>query len=290
MEVSPPPATDVPVREKKHVLRFGRVPYGAYGDMIRDHQELLDYMGGGLGREVTLQLFKDYADMVRAIRAGELDLAWLGPLAYLQAEETIRAPLKIVPIVKPVRHGASAYVSEIIVRKDSGIDTIAHLRGKRMAFVDTESTAGYLLATAHLVRSGISVHDPLLTRKHFVNHYGNVVLAVLFGKFEAGAVFEGAPGVFLKNSEKPRRDELMVLTRSDPVPYEPVAAVFGERISVESADRLRALFLNLSEKPEILKRLQVDGFAEARAEEYRPIRLIMNTVKQTEQENADHVR
>ena len=264
----------------KDSIRFGRVPYGAYGDMYRDHQPLLDYLSGQLDRKLSLQLFADYAAMVGAIRDGDLELAWLGPLAYLDAEKSLadRKMHRLIPIVKPMRHGKSEYASEIIVRKDSGINTVADLAGRSCAFVDTTSTAGYLLAAAHLMKCGISVKDPLFARRHFLNQYGNVVLAVLFGKFDAGAVFEGAPAVFLKDAEADRRAELMVLTRSDSVPYEPIAALAGGNLQEAEAKKLRTLFLELNGRPDILKKLQVGGFETAAPAEYESIRTVVRMV------------
>lgn len=266
------------------MIRFGRVPFGSYADMYRDHQDLLDYLKRAAGREIELKIYENYGDMVNAIRDGNLELAWLGPLAYLQAEDAVAglAKLRVWPIVKPRRFGRSEYVAEIIIRKDSGIDTIADLKGRTMAFVDTESTAGYLLAAAHLVKFGISERDPLLTRRQFVNQYGNVVLSVLFGKYDAGAVFGGAPALFLKGSDKGRQAELRVLTRTEPVPYEPIAAVVGGQLTDSEALGLQKLFLNLSDTV-LLKKLQVDGFVEATAAEYKPIRKIVQAVDRIHQ-------
>jgi len=260
--------------------------------MYRDHQGLLEYLSGSIQKKVDLVLFANYGAMVQAIREGSLELAWLGPLAYLEAESALQSEsgghYELVPIVKPRRRGRSDYAAEIIVRKDSGIDTIGELAGRRLACVDTESTAGHLLAVAHLIKSGISVEDPLFQRRYFVNQYGNVVLSVLFGKYDAGAVFEGAPAVFLKGREKDRLVELNVLTRSDPVPYEPIAAVVGGRLRGPDAERFQRLFLDLEGRPELLKNLQVDGFVRASAAEYGPIREIVKLAAAVRGKESPH--
>ncbi|MBI4179723.1 phosphate/phosphite/phosphonate ABC transporter substrate-binding protein [bacterium] len=279
------------VKTRKFRIRFGRVPYGTYADVYRDHQDLIEYLSKGLD-SVGLQLYADYAAMVKAIAAGELELAWLGPVAYIQAEDALKAHpvLRIRPIAKPERYGNGFYSSEIIVRKDSGYEILSDLAGRKMAFVDPESTSGYLLAAAHLVQNGISERDPLLTRPHFVYQYGNVVLGVLFGKFAAGAVFEGAPRIFLKGPEESRLPELRVLARSESVPYEPIAAVTGRVLTDGEADEAGRLFLTLTERPDILKKLQVGRFVPAASDEYKSIRKIRDLAARIRLEDDTDVK
>jgi len=45
--------------------------------------------------------------------------------------------------------GASTYHGLIFVRKDSGIGSLEQMQGKRFAFVDKATTAGYLLPLAY---------------------------------------------------------------------------------------------------------------------------------------------
>lgn len=272
-------------------VRFGRVPYGSYADMYRDHQALIEYLSTRLP-PVSLALYADYAAMLKAIRQGEIELAWLGPVAYIEAEEAMAGnpKLKIFPIAKPERYGHSFYSSEIIVRQDSSITDLHQLSGRKMAFVDPESTSGYLLAAAHLMQSGISEKDPLLTKPHFVYQYGNVVLGVLFGKFDAGAVFEGAPKIFLKGKEAARVSELKVLTKSETVPYEPIAVIVGGSLTDSDAMTAQKLFLDMAGMPDILKKLQVSKFVPATAEEYKPIRKIRDMVARIKTERDTHVK
>lgn len=258
-------------------LILSRVPYTNPSQMYRDHEKILEYLSDQLGRPVDLSQPKDYETMTRDVVDKKVHIAWLGPLSYLTTEAAVaketRGAVRLVPVVKPVRFKSDNYASEIIVRKDRGYTSITDLRGKRMAFGDVESTSGYLVAKAMMLRAGVSVDDPVWAQSTFVQKHGNVVLSVLFGKMDAGAVFKGGISVFLSGPDKSRRDELMVLESSDTIPNEPVAAVLFGGLDDEFAVKLQEAFINVSKRPDILKTIvNVNEFVPATAAEYESLR------------------
>src|SRR5258708_29761657 len=54
-----------------------------------------------------------------------------------------------------LRQGSKTYRSQIVVRADSGINSIEQLRGKKFAFVDPASASGFLFPNALLAGMGI---------------------------------------------------------------------------------------------------------------------------------------
>lgn len=273
-------------------LILSRVPYTNPSQMYRDHEKILEYLSEQLGRPVDLSQPKDYETMTRDVVDKKVHIAWLGPLSYLTTEAAVAkagALVRLVPVVKPVRFKSAYYASQIIVRKDSGYTSIADLRGKRMAFGDVESTSGYLVAKAMMLRAGVSVDDPVWEQSKFVQKHGNVVLSVLFGKMDAGAVFKGGINVFLSGPDESRREELKVLISSDTIPNEPVAAVlFGDQ-GDEFAAKLREAFINVSKRPDILKTIvNVNWFETATAAEYESLRRDVALVAPTIVRDKEH--
>ena len=85
------------------------------------------------------------------MKAGTADVGFMGPLQYVIAHQQSGA----VPILGEVYSGSPTYLSKIFVRKDSGIESPAELRGKTMAFVDPLSSSGYLFPLDTFRQAGL---------------------------------------------------------------------------------------------------------------------------------------
>jgi len=106
--------------------------------------------------EVTGLNFEFYAVTNRtaageALRAKQLEFALTGPSEYT----IYRSRTKVVPVVAFSRPD---YFSVVAVRQDSGIRTIAELKGKKIAFNDIGSTSGHIGPSLVLAAGGL---DPV---------------------------------------------------------------------------------------------------------------------------------
>src|SRR3989442_13108725 len=86
-----------------------------------------------------------YAAQIDALCSGQVDVAFIAPLQMTLALDKNCA----TPVAAALRKDASGqltttYESQILVRKDSGIKTLADLKGKTFAFTDAISASGYL--------------------------------------------------------------------------------------------------------------------------------------------------
>jgi len=61
-------------------------------------------------------------------------------------------------------YGRSMSRGVILVRKDSGINSIRDMKGKRFAFVDKATTAGYLSPLAYFKKMGIENYKTYLKK------------------------------------------------------------------------------------------------------------------------------
>ncbi len=57
-------------------------------------------MGEELGVEVELNTATDYSGIIEAMRSGEVDLAWFGPLSYVLANEIAGAKAIAVQVAE----------------------------------------------------------------------------------------------------------------------------------------------------------------------------------------------
>jgi phosphonate transport system substrate-binding protein len=197
---------------------------------------------------VELEIPADYRETARRLSQGEWDLALLGPVLYSRAHEQGYAALAM-----PVRGGTSVFSGVIVTRQGSPIATIADLRGKRIAFVDASSSAGFQYPIAHLFANGLSPSD---FERVFVGGHRAVARQVLEGKLDAGACYEGAIAEELSAEEQAG---LRILARTEPVPGDVIAA----RASSPHFETLRRALSSLQgdEAARVLGPLHAEGLA-----------------------------
>jgi phosphonate transport system substrate-binding protein len=162
----------------------------------------------------------------------------------------------------------STYHGLIFVRKDSRIRNISGMKGKRFAFVDKATTAGYLLPLEYFHRHGISNYREYLKESYFSGTHEDAIYDVLNKKADIGAAKNT---VFnrLAAADARIREELLVLERSPDVPENAIA--LRKDIDEPVRSRLKETLLNMHLDPEgkqALERLGALRFTETTNQEY----------------------
>src|SRR5258707_132518 len=94
-----------------------------------------------LGVPVKLFPSADYAGVMQGIAAGQLEAAEFGASGFAGAWLDCKC---IQPVVVPQeKDGSTYYYSVMVVRADSGIKTLADMKGHSLAWADPNSTSGY---------------------------------------------------------------------------------------------------------------------------------------------------
>lgn len=146
-----------------------------------------------LGQPVRGVVFPDYDALAAALAKGQVDIAFLSPLAFVRATDS---GAKVQPVLRAVRNGRDTYHSVLFARADRAWATLKALeraRNLRAAWVDASSATGYLFPKAMLVLHGI---DPagLFSGQEFLGSHDAVCRAVAEGRADLGATFVNAPG------------------------------------------------------------------------------------------------
>lgn len=164
-----------------------------------------------LSRRVVLRTYSTYARVVEAIGDGDVDLAWLPPIAYVRARR--QACVELLATVE--RDGKPAYASALLARPGL-VRSWDDLEGKRAAWVDNWSAAGYVIPRRMLRERGISP-DLVLKAQGFVGGYDAVFDALETGMADIGASFcqIDAKGSIVR---RPWTDDLAILAVSDAIP------------------------------------------------------------------------
>lgn len=127
---------------------------------------------------------RSYSELVKAFAERELDLAWLPPVVALEASNQGLAR----PLVAPVRGGASTFHAALFSPSKSRLERVADIAGARVAWVDRESAAGYVVVRAAL---RAEAHDlaRMFSAETFHGSHQAVVQAVVDGTADVGATY-----------------------------------------------------------------------------------------------------
>src|SRR5512135_1106822 len=128
-------------------ILLGLIPEENIFHQMDRHRPLAAYISEKLGIKVRMTILSRYGDIIDRFSDRRMDGAFFGIFTGVLAMEK----LQVEPVVRPVRlNGKSTDQGYLFARKDSGIRTVADMKGKRIAFVDKATVTGYLFAVAYL--------------------------------------------------------------------------------------------------------------------------------------------
>lgn len=243
-------------------LKFGSVAMEVPAAMHTRLQPLTRYLSNALAQPVSLRLSPNLDAAVDAVVTGEVDIAYLTPIAYVQAHARGGARL----IAKTINKGSPRFRLMIVARADGAVHSVADLAGRRFAFGDPAA----LLQRAVVVNAGMPLRR--LGSYAYLNHYDNVVRGVLSGDFDAGIVKDTAAHAWQKKG-------LRIVYASPDLP--PYNVVVSKKVSPELAEKIKGAFLALSpQRPADLRVIQAldatyEGFAPTSDAEYEIVRTLV---------------
>ncbi|MBD8583085.1 phosphate/phosphite/phosphonate ABC transporter substrate-binding protein [Frigoribacterium sp. CFBP 13729] len=150
-------------------LVFGVVPDSV--DTETNYQPLMDYIAQETGKTVEYHESTDYAALIEASIAGQIDVASFSGFTYVTATNN-GAELTPISSITTAEGQEPGYFSQAIVPKGSDITSIDDMAGKKICFVDPSSTSGYLFPSYALLEAGIDPEKdvtPVFAGKHDVS-------------------------------------------------------------------------------------------------------------------------
>jgi phosphonate transport system substrate-binding protein len=184
----------------------------------QDTQPLFDFISKGIGVPVSDNITTSYGALVEAQKNSQVQLGYYGPLSFLLAEQQFGA----IPITVDSPDGKTPgnYHSLLVAGKNSGITTVADVKGKDFVFVDPASTSGYLFPIAMLKQSGIDPSKDIKPR--FSGSHGNSILAIAKGQVPCGGTNDGNLQQAIDQGVV-KQDDLVILMKSNDIPNGPFA-------------------------------------------------------------------
>lgn len=248
----------------KEELRVVFIAYQNPDQLLKEVKPVVEYLQDRLGLQIRDYVATDYAGVVEALRNETADVGFMGPLQYVMAHRQAGT----VPILGEIYNGKATYVSQIFVRKDSGIEILEDLRNRNIAFVDPISSSGYMYPVDIFRSSGLMEESPeeFFNRVYFSGGDEQAIRAVYNGFVDAAGI-----GQYSYNLLRPEeRDEVTAIASSRPIPSHCLVARKG--LSKETVERLQEALLSLSGDRKNRYLLQylynVDGYVLVTHEDY----------------------
>lgn len=178
-----------------------------------------------IGIPVNVYRASDYNAAVEAMRTGNAQMAYLGPISYVTAVERAGAECMCVT----GRNGSKGYQSHIIAKPDSDIESLADLEGRSFGFVDPSSTSGNIVPCNDILTElGLSLSfdemhldGNFFSAVTYVGSHDSAIQAVIQGNVDAAAV---SSNTYNNHIEKGNisEDDLKIVHSSVTIPGSPI--------------------------------------------------------------------
>jgi phosphonate transport system substrate-binding protein len=189
---------EIKVFKPERGITYAYLPQYAHTVSYERHYLVMEYLTQATGLEVR-QVFPDtFDEHMKMVGQGLIDITFSNPFIYVKIAERYEAQA-FARVVEA--EGQENFRGQIICRADNRkIHTLADLKGKRFIAVDPTSAGGYLYPWSLILQQGLRKED--FSEIAFAPGPGGkqekVIMAVYSGKYDAGAIREGALDI-LKN-------------------------------------------------------------------------------------------
>lgn len=257
-------------------LKMAFVPNAEAGKLIENMRPFISMLETETGYKYETTVPTSYAAVVEALGAKQIDIAWMGPLAYVIANQKFGTQLVLISVFQDAKTGAQkrTYPGGIIVKSDAPYRNIQELRGKKFAFTDPASASGYLYPMDYLAKQGITNPRTFFSELVFAGGHDKVVAAVMSGQVDGGAIYTDILDRLETNTFPTVKRDVRVMVQTADIPNDGVFA--RKDLPKDVFTKVQNGLLAVVNRPEGKKALQsgigIDGLAKGEDKEYDPLR------------------
>lgn len=255
-------------------IRVGLIPTEGGADIVKRFAPLLSHLEDTLGITVEGVSASDYAGLITAMSHKHLEFAYFGPKSYVEAADKAGAEALALELNK---EGEAGYYGVMIVRKDSGIDSMEACKGKVFAFTDPNSTSGCLVPNILFSRDMEVKPESYFKEVKFSGSHGASILSVKNGAIDVAATNNIDLDRMCEKGQA-SMDDFRVLWQSELIPGAPMAARKDLPKSLKAAFTGALMQFNANTKG--LEKLQNGGYAPADDTTYDVVRYLKRLKKQ----------
>ncbi len=256
-----------PALAQQPLLKVTTIPEEAATEQTRKFGPLTKYLERVLATKVGFTPVSDYPAAVEALVNKQVDLVWFGGFTFVQAQ--LRSGGKVIPVAQ--REEDSQFRSVFITQTDSGIKSLADLKGKQVSFGSQSSTSGHLMPRSFLLQAKIDP-DKDFRRVAYSGAHDATIASVVGGRVDAAAL---DITVWRKFVEEKKVDTAKVNVFFTTPPYFNYNWSVHAEMPAQLRERITRALLDLSvatpEGKEILTLNRATKYIPTRAENYRDL-------------------
>lgn len=243
--------------EKKTVYTIGIVPQFEIRHIRKIWNPIFSEIEKSTGYKLKLIGSPTIPDFENEFTAGKFDFAYMNPYHLLIAKEA----QGYIPLV---RDNGRKLHGILVVRKDSEIDSVKKLDGKKIAF-----PAPNALGASLLMRAIFAKEYKIKIKPVYVKTHSSVYLNVVVKQAAAG----GAVQKTLSQQRSNIQGALKVLYRTPKVAPHPLAA--HPRVPKEAREKIKQALMQLGENPigkSLLSKIPMKKIGPASMDDYTPLK------------------
>ena len=231
------------------------------------------------GVEIDYVLYSNYDAQVRANLAGEIDVAWNSPLAWVKSQLDSKDGCRALAM----RDSDRDLTTRVLVRKDAELASLADLKGKSIAVGASDSPQATLIPLSMLAEAGLApgkdcrvLYHEVMVGKHG-DHVGgerDAARALAAGKVDAACVLDSNYAVFINEGTlDPGTTKVLATTP----PYDHCNFTVRADLPEGRTQRFVETLLGMSfQDPEVRTLMELEGLKRwlpARTSGYRQLEL-----------------
>jgi len=234
---------------------------------IQMYTPMMKHLEQETGFSVRLETSKNFSDFWNRVKKNRFDIVHYNQLHFVLSEK-----FGYEVFAKNEEFGKSLIAPALVVRKDSGINSISDLKNKRIIF------GGGKLAFISNIGNKVLLSNAGLSREDyqaiFSRNPPNATLAVYFKQVDAAGI--GDVGLDVPNvKEKINTDELKFLAIGPELVHLPWA--YSSKLTEDSKKKIRTALLKLNRDENgnnILKNAGLTSLIKANNDDYTQVRVL----------------
>ena len=246
-------------------------------DIIQTQADkIANYLSTETGYTIKAAVVANYAAVGEGMGAKNIDIGFVGPLDYVISNKKFG----VYPITASVRKNTLGYKAFVIARADSGIKSLADLKGKTVCLGDAISASSNLYPGGALAAASLKAGSDYTVRN--ISNQSAIAIAVVEKGCDAGAFYDDARTNKEVTDKYPNvQKDTQIIYTTELIPADP--QIVRKDLNAEQVKKIYAAMIKLSGDTNGKKYLSdlftIDGLAPVTDASYDGLRKVIQTVK-----------